>query len=1150
MTDDLDTRLPVLQVRVLGPLVVEREGEPTRLGGLRQRAVLARLICSLGRVVTTDQLAAAVWADAIPPGYVSTLQTYVFHLREALEPARAPGTPPTLLRTDTGGYRLDLDPSRAVLDATEFVALIAAGRAELAADPSAAAERFRAAIGLWHGEVFADLRDFEFVRNYADRLNGLLVDAQEASIDAELALGHHVAVVDATAALIAAHPLRERFHAQRMLALYRCGRQADALSGYTSLRQLLMDEVGIEPNQQLQDLHRQILEQHAALEWRAIMASPASTPSRSISTAPPVPPVPPAPRSSETEAASTRGPRPQRRPSRRLRILATVAVFVLAAGTIAAAAWPRPSAPVRLAAANSAVEVGTNGRVHVSVPIGQAPGGITATVSSAWIAQPQNSSIVRLDAKTRHRTATIPVGTSPVALTLYQGELWVADSSDGKVEEISTETNTAMRTVAVGHNPSALAGGLGYLWVANRGDGTITRIDPNGQVAARSVAVGRQPDGVAVGNNAVWVANEFDNTVTRIDPTSLATRTIAVGVGPAGIVVTSTAVWVADSLDLTVARIDLEHDDSVTKVKTGDSPTAVIEFDGSIWVSNAGDATISRLDESSGRVSKTYAFGSSPTYLAVAGSALWVSSKAFASTEHRGGILTVATVTPDDAMASIDPALAYDGDLYDGMAEVYDTLVTVRKSTGLTGLDLVPDLAEQLPTPTDNGLAYVFVLRPGLEYSDGEPVRASDFRRGIERTLIIEPSAAVGYFNDIVGASACTQAPAHCDLSNGIVTDDRAGTVTFRLTKADPDLFGALSITGFSTPVPPQTPMTHDVATTAVPGTGPYMIGQFTPSQSLTLVRNPHFARWSSAAQPAGFPDRIVWKGFANTTSAVAAVGAGSGADVIYINRLQERNASVAHLLQAYPHQLVNSPSYASHFLVLNSDAPPFNNPLARKAVALALTADPTIAAIDGGTPSCAIVPPGFPGRPASCAYTQSRAAAAAAVTASGTEGTTVHVYFLNKAPYTQLGTYVTEVLNQIGYHTVLTLEDDYQASTYDPETRPVNIEGETWFPDFPSESQFWLTITCNPTSYLAALGTCNPQIDAAAATASAAQATNPSLAQLDWQHVYSLIDADARLIPIDVPPGVNLLVSPRVENPEVTPNTDLEAILDQFWVE
>ena len=1143
MTGVLGTDSLALELRVLGPLVALRAGQPLRLGGLRQRAVLARLIFSPGRVVTIEQIAAAVWGDSIPPGYVSTLHTYIFHLRAALEPGRDPGTGPTILQTVAGGYRIELDPNKVTLDAVEFEAGLVAGRARLAAgEPGAAADHLRAAITLWRGEVMADLRDFEFVAPFADRLSELLVDAQETEFEAELALGNHARVVEATAAAIAAHPLRERFHAQRMLAFYRCGRQAEALSSYTVLRDRLVTDLGIEPNPQIQDLHRQILAQEAALDWHPIAAVPGATAaSRPLSlAASKVPSLP-------TEVRP-RAPR-RRRPSGRSAALAAAVIVVLAVGSIAARSWVDRPARARPAEANSAVEVGTDGHVRRSIPVGQPPGALAATANSVWVAEPQGASILRFDTKTQNRTATIPVGRAPIALVLYENDLWVADGSEGTLREISADKNTLMRTVTVGHDPSALAGGLGYIWVTNRGDGTVSRVDPSGRVAVRTIAVGSEPDGVAVGDDAIWVANEFDNTVTRIDPSSLATTTIPVGVGPVGITVTDTAVWVADNFDLTVARIDLTHGNSVTKVKTGDSPTGVAEFDGAIWVSNAGDATISRLDEATGRVTGTYAFGNSPTGLTVAGSALWVSSKANAAAAHRGGTLTVAVITPDDAMSSIDPALAYDGDLYDGMAAVYDTLVTVRKSSGLTGLDLVPDLAEQLPAPTDGGLTYTFHLRPGINYSDGQELRASDFRRGIERTLIVEPSSAVGYFNAITGASACAQKPPQCDLSKGIVADDAASTVTFHLTAADPDFFGALSITGFSTPVPPNTAMNHDVGTTPVPGTGPYMVGHFAPEQSLTLVRNPHFVRWSSAAQPDGYPEQIVWKGYSNQQAAIEAAGGGSGADMIYINRLDNRNADVDQLLRAYPRQLINTESYASHFLVLNSAVPPFDNSQARQAVAQALTADPTLAAIEGGTASCTIVPPGFPGQPSSCAYDENRTTAAATVQASGTTGATVHVYFANKAPYTQIGAYVTDVLNQIGYHAILTLEDDYDGSAYDAGTRPVNVEGETWYPDFPAESQFWLNVTCDPPNYLFALGACNPTIDAAADAAFSAEASNPSAAQLAWQHVYSLMDSDARLIPLDVPPGANLLVSPRVGNPEVTPNSALEALLDQFWV-
>ena len=253
MTDNLDSAVPALEFRVLGPLVVLRAGSTVRLGGVRQRAVLARLICNAGRVVTTDQIAEAVWGESVPTGYVSTLQTYIFHLRAALEPDRPAGTPPTLLRTEAGGYRLDLDSDQTTLDASRFEALAAAGRASLAeGDAEAAVTDLRAALALWHGDVLADLRDFEFVGPYADRLNGLFVDTEEARLDAELTVGNHVEVADAAASLIENHGLRERFHAQRMLALYRCGRQAEALSVYTQLRQLLVGELGIEPNHQVQ----------------------------------------------------------------------------------------------------------------------------------------------------------------------------------------------------------------------------------------------------------------------------------------------------------------------------------------------------------------------------------------------------------------------------------------------------------------------------------------------------------------------------------------------------------------------------------------------------------------------------------------------------------------------------------------------------------------------------------------------------------------------------------------------------------------------------------------------------------------------------------------------------------------------------------
>ncbi len=448
-------------LRVLGPLQVVVDGEPVRLGGTRQRAVLARLIGDIDCFVSTDQLAAAVWRDSAPPGYVSTIQTYIFHLRTALEPGRTSGAPSSVIRTEPGGYRLSLNQLGS-LDAVVFQSLVASGRARLAADdPAGAAVDLRAADDLWRGDVLADLVEFDFAREYADRLAQLRADAEECLLDAESALGHDGVVIDLTARLIAAYPLRERLHAQRMIALYRSGRQSEALAAYASLRRTLVDELGIEPNQQLRELHRQILDQDPGL-------------GRTPRAGPTVDEPDPPPRGTS------------RRPHRRLVWLAATMALLAAGGLTAFAVHNASGSPAPTGAPNSAVAIRSDGRVGESVPVGGPPGGIAASGDTVWIADPQNSTITRIDAKSRRSIASIPVGGTPIALTVYQDDLWVADNAAGKIEQISRQTNTSVREIPVGHNPSALAGGFGFIWVANQGDGTVTRVDPSRQARCRA----------------------------------------------------------------------------------------------------------------------------------------------------------------------------------------------------------------------------------------------------------------------------------------------------------------------------------------------------------------------------------------------------------------------------------------------------------------------------------------------------------------------------------------------------------------------------------------------------------------------------------------------------------------------------------------
>src|SRR5690349_6485729 len=224
---------------ILGPLEVWRSGRAVPLGGPRQRAVLALLLVEVNRVVSMDRLAEDVWGGDPPDGWVSTVKTYVFHLRRALEPDRARRGAGGVLVTSGRGYLLRA--GREQVDAARFEDRFTAGRAALEAGRYAeAAQTLRMALGLWRGRVLADLADYAFTRPEAARLEELRLAAVEARIDADLALGRHDALTAELDQLAAEHPLRERLHGQLILALYQGGRQGDALAAYRRVRDLLV----------------------------------------------------------------------------------------------------------------------------------------------------------------------------------------------------------------------------------------------------------------------------------------------------------------------------------------------------------------------------------------------------------------------------------------------------------------------------------------------------------------------------------------------------------------------------------------------------------------------------------------------------------------------------------------------------------------------------------------------------------------------------------------------------------------------------------------------------------------------------------------------------------------------------------------------
>jgi predicted ATPase/DNA-binding SARP family transcriptional activator/Tfp pilus assembly protein PilF len=251
-----------MQFRILGSIEVEDDGLRIDLGGLRERALLACLLLSANRVVSAGRLAEDLWSGSPPPHSTATLRVYIARLRRVL------GAQASLLVTQAPGYRLNVEDDQ--LDALRFEGLVRAAEADMAAGrPDAAASTLRESLGLWHGPALSDVSDLPFAQADADRLEEARLTALEKRVDADLACGRHASLVAELDNLAASHPLRERFTGQRILALYRCGRQAEALSAYTELRDRLAEELGIDPSPDLRRLQERILRQDPGLDWRA-----------------------------------------------------------------------------------------------------------------------------------------------------------------------------------------------------------------------------------------------------------------------------------------------------------------------------------------------------------------------------------------------------------------------------------------------------------------------------------------------------------------------------------------------------------------------------------------------------------------------------------------------------------------------------------------------------------------------------------------------------------------------------------------------------------------------------------------------------------------------------------------------------------------
>lgn len=250
---------PRIEFSLLGPIKASADGEPVNLGGPKQRAVLAMLLIDANRVVSVDRLIEGVWGEDSHSGANATLQVYISNLRKALGGER--------IVTERPGYRIVVAADE--LDTLGFEEAIRTGNeCASSGDHHAAGEAFERALSLWQGEALADLQYEPFAQTVINGLNEKRETAREAAWDALLALGRHRELVAELESATAATPLRERRWAQLMTALYRSGRQADALAAFATARRTLVEELGIDPGMELRDLEERILNQDPTLAWQ------------------------------------------------------------------------------------------------------------------------------------------------------------------------------------------------------------------------------------------------------------------------------------------------------------------------------------------------------------------------------------------------------------------------------------------------------------------------------------------------------------------------------------------------------------------------------------------------------------------------------------------------------------------------------------------------------------------------------------------------------------------------------------------------------------------------------------------------------------------------------------------------------------------
>jgi len=405
----------------------------------------------------------------------------------------------------------------------------------------------------------------------------------------------------------------------------------------------------------------------------------------------------------------------------------------------------------------------------------------------------------------------------------------------------------------------------------------------------------------------------------------------------------------------------------------------------------------------------------------------------------------------------MDPGLSYRLESWQLFQDVYLTLVIKQHANGPAGAKIVPGLAQSMPTVNKAGTDYKFTLRKGLKYSNGTPIKASDFEKTIVRDFKLN-SPGIGFYSNIVGVDPCEKSPTKCTSIPGIVSNDAAGTIEIKLKQPESDFLYVMSLF-FSAPVPPTTPATPQ-GSPPPPGSGPYYIANYSPHKSFTIKRNPHWQKGAIATVPDGNPDTVqgtILDDLAQSAQMVASGQADYDENLLPSDRL-------AQYQKKYGSQIKYFTTPSTYYFFMNQRLAPFNNIKARQAVNYAIDRNQLVKLRGGlGKPTQNFLPPNYPQFKAINYYKYDLNKAKQLVQQSGTKGQAVTVYTISDVSTDKaIGEYLQGVLKSLGYKaSIRELAGGNYFTIVGNQSTKAQIGFTDWYEDYPYPTD-WFNVLLN----------------------------------------------------------------------------------------